>query len=286
MVQKQVVDYARDQLKLGVARDVIKSALFDAGWAIADIDDSLKSLDSAELHKIEEKKPQASSPLQTIVISDLIAADSKLQPMPAGKADFSAKKGSSKIETLQSLGFKNYGPSKSGTTILIVLLAIVALGAAGLAAYLYLQNKGLQDKAVGFSSKLEATNSRVAGLTSQLDNLTKQKNDSDLEIAELASENKKTLSKLSLLSFFIVPAGASSSESMEFVLKGTLAGGGKLLYTVTSNEGIKVSIKNSADAKVEAALKDLVGKEVEIGGTHVPKSFSVDVASVNGAAIQ
>jgi hypothetical protein len=45
MVQDQLVDYISSQIKLGVSKDAIKSALVSAGWVAADVDDTLKKVD-------------------------------------------------------------------------------------------------------------------------------------------------------------------------------------------------------------------------------------------------
>lgn len=282
MIQQQIVDYARAQLKLGVSRAVVKSTLLGAGWAEADIEDSLKGFDATELPKIEEKKMQISGLNPTIMISDLVA-DSKVQPMPSGRVDSVAKKIEPKIETSRSPVSNRLGMPKSGKTILTIALAVLALGAAGGAVYFYLQNRGLQRKLADLSSQIDAANTKMLSLTSQVTDLANQKHDLVSGVISLTDENKMLASKLS---FFFAPANVSSSEAAEFVFKGILAGGGKALYAVISDDGIKISVKNSKDEKVNAALTNLVGKIVSIGGTHLPGSKDVTVTSVNGAQVR
>ncbi len=45
MVQPQLEEYISSQVKMGVSRDAIKAALVGAGWAAADVDDTLKKMD-------------------------------------------------------------------------------------------------------------------------------------------------------------------------------------------------------------------------------------------------
>ena len=45
MVQDQLVEYISSQLKLGVARDTVKSALVGVGWAQLDVEDTLKKVE-------------------------------------------------------------------------------------------------------------------------------------------------------------------------------------------------------------------------------------------------
>ena len=45
MVQDQLVEYVSSQLKLGISRDAIKSALTGVGWAPLDVEDTLKKVE-------------------------------------------------------------------------------------------------------------------------------------------------------------------------------------------------------------------------------------------------
>ena len=52
MIQDQLVEYISSQMKLGVSRDAIKSALAGVGWQVADIEDSLKKVEGAAVQPI------------------------------------------------------------------------------------------------------------------------------------------------------------------------------------------------------------------------------------------
>ncbi len=47
MIQNQLVDYISAQLKLGISRDAVKSALVGVGWTVLDVEDTLKKVESA-----------------------------------------------------------------------------------------------------------------------------------------------------------------------------------------------------------------------------------------------
>ena len=49
MVQEQIVDYINAQIKAGVSRDAIKTTLTGAGWVAADVEDTMKKLESAKV---------------------------------------------------------------------------------------------------------------------------------------------------------------------------------------------------------------------------------------------
>jgi hypothetical protein len=49
MVQESIVEYINTQIKLGVSRDIIKTTLTGAGWVVADVEDTLKKVESAKM---------------------------------------------------------------------------------------------------------------------------------------------------------------------------------------------------------------------------------------------
>jgi hypothetical protein len=57
-------------------------------------------------------------------------------------------------------------------------------------------------------------------------------------------------------------------------------------YLITTANNIRISVKNSKDALVDAALKPLVGASVNIAGTHRLGAVEITVTGVNGAALQ
>jgi hypothetical protein len=49
MIQDQLVEYISSQLKLGISRDAVKSALVGVGWAPLDVEDTLKKVEGATM---------------------------------------------------------------------------------------------------------------------------------------------------------------------------------------------------------------------------------------------
>ena len=49
--------------------------------------------------------------------------------------------------------------------------------------------------------------------------------------------------------------------------------------------GVKVSVKNSSDARVSAALTPLVGTQVQLLGTHLSGSALLTVSDINGSPL-
>ena len=274
MVQPQIVEYAASQTKLGLSKDLIKSALTGAGWSASDVDDSLKSLGASPAAKPEEKKPGGIS----IKLADLVG-NSKLEPLPAKVGSSVAKKPDASAQQSASEGVT---PKKGKARIVAVALAAVAFAGASGAVYFYLQTNDLQTSAASLRAERDTAKAGTAALTAQVDTLTKDKNDLTTKAGSLAGENELLSAKLS---FFIVPPNVASSANMAFVIQGTIAGSASTLYTVTADDGIKVSIKNSKDVNVNAALKDLIGTKVGVSGTHAPGSKEVIVNAVNGASV-
>jgi hypothetical protein len=59
MVQNQLVDYIGTQMKAGISREAIKSALVGVGWQAADVEDSLKKVEN-------DAKPAGSWPVAAV----------------------------------------------------------------------------------------------------------------------------------------------------------------------------------------------------------------------------
>lgn len=115
MVQDQLVEYISSQVKLGISRDAIKSALTGVGWAPLDVEDTLKKVEggtvSVPAQPVAAQKtaepatgasaspkfvsfsapgttaPQTKNPEpQTIRVSDLVSSVAPASSMPAQAA--------------------------------------------------------------------------------------------------------------------------------------------------------------------------------------------------------
>ncbi len=313
MIQQQIVDYAKAQLGAGLSEEVIKGALLQAGWVSADVDDSIKSVTQkkqpeparattvASVSPIAASmpsmvaKPQVSP--QSINVRDLFGTAGKGSasfPTQGTRSPISEIQPMKKTETLavkeMAIGASALKPSRFGRSkIVLIVLTVVAIVSAGAAVYFYMNNKSLSEqvtKLTADSSSNSMASSQVSALTSQLADVTKAKAASDSQAAVLTKNSDELQTELSFFVAPPLPAGATSSPALAFSLSGMLAVQSNTLYSVTASSGLMVSIKNSKDAKVDAALKPLVGKSVEISGTHPRMSRDVTVTSVNGASVQ
>lgn len=274
MVQQQLVDYIKSQLKLGATREAIKSNLLGAGWASADVDDSMKAAEPV----ISATGATGATAGAPIIVSDLMSGNSKLEVVAsvnkAGEKAAVSKKEDKKISLPKV--------KMSGAAIAVIVLAVVALGSAGTAAFFYLNNRSLSDKAAVLSQQNDAANSKIAGLNSQVSDLTTNNSNLNSEVASLTSANAELRTSLS---FLFVPPSVSSTVEVSVDVKGVLSVL-RSQYVLVDAEGVKIYIINSKDSKVDAALKPLVGNSVEVVGTYYPGSPNVTVTSVNGASVQ
>jgi len=300
MVQQQLVDYIKSQIKLGLDRDSIKNALVSAGWPAEDVEDSMKGLapvsggatsGSANLPQsavspigsvgggVGKGNTQATGP---IVISDLFN-NSKLGTMPAASGDKKIDAAKLKSASISAETVKGGDKPKFGKQLIIIIaLAVIAVGLGVGMVMLYFQNSSAQSQLSGLQTQVSAANSKITALTSEVADLTTQRDNIKSSADLLTAKNLELLTELS---FIFAPAGATSTENSQFTIKGVLTGGGKAQYSLLTAEGMKVMVKNYKDAGVDAALAPLVGQMVEISGTHTLGSANVSVTAVNGSAI-
>ena len=143
MVQDQLVEYVSSQIKLGISRDAIKSALVGVGWAPLDVEDTLKKVEggavSAPVQPVTPLKTMdavsgaAASPKpvsfsmpgiaagqiknlepQSIRVSDLVSAIAPASSMPVGavpKSVSSVTAGIGKVATAAKDQFPKGSPA-------------------------------------------------------------------------------------------------------------------------------------------------------------------------------
>jgi len=261
MIEKQLVDYVKSQFQGGAARETLKAALVGTGWPEADVEDTIKSVEPS----IKSAEPSMfSKTAPAIMVSDLLANPD------LGVVPNEAKKGT---ETGSVAAARNPGK----IPVVALVLGVVAVLFAAASVYLYFENNGLKDKVAASSAAADAANAKVAGLDSQVENLNKQVADLSSKNAALSGDNQKFLTELS---FFFVPAN-STEQDIAFTFKGNVSSS-KSLYTITADDGFKITIKNSKDVKVDAALKSLLGQTAEVSGIHAAGLREVTVTAVNG----
>lgn len=276
------MDYIKSQLKVGVDKDAIKSSLLGTGWNGLDVDDSMKSAaeEGVSPSPVSPASPKMAAGGAPIVVSDLIPNTSKMEIITAKTDEKKPIESAEPKKTRLAIKFKL--PKLEAKLVVVVVLAVVTLAVVGAAAYFYVQAKNTGDKLAALTAAGSAAQSQATSLNSQVTDLTNAKNDLTGQVSALTVANQELTNDLS---FFVAAPSASTSE-IAVAFSGSLAGGGKVEYSLTATSGVRVFAANSKDAKVDTALKPLLGGAAQISGTHVPGSREITVTSVNGASVQ
>jgi len=284
MVQESIVEYINAQMKLGVSRDTIKTTLTGAGWVAADVEDTLKKLESEKM--TQPMAAIASSPAakpftpmsstgaasanpapQTIKVSDLVSSSTSSSPvmkpsaMPASKSPLTGPApmsvampaGARTKDTFQANSYPSMKPHRSyGALITDIVLVVIILAVGGFAGFLYMQNNNL-------NSQLGSLNGQSSGVNSQLSSLQAQIAASTTALtAQVSSLTTEAQELQTELSFFVVPTSTVPGATSTATISGTVSAG-KTGYVITTAYGTKVYIANSKIAGVIAALTPLVG---------------------------
>ncbi len=303
MVQDSLVDYIASQVKLGVPRDSIKTALTGVGWAAQDVEDTLKKVEggpaaapsSATVSTVSAAKPMSvSTPAasQNIRVSDLVSAtltppgSAKVSPASMGQNKMGGGSGPASASSSASAGMGGAAKKGMGKSAYFMIGLILIL--AGVSTYLYFQNSSLSSQVQTAGGASQGAAAQVTTLTGQVQALTASGTALTAQIANLTAQVAALQADLS---FFMVPTGQAAGVPVAVTVSGTLSGS-KLGYVLTTPEGVKVTIKNSANADVQAALQPLVAAPgtasaapVQISGTHLPGVASVTVNAVNGQPV-
>jgi hypothetical protein len=193
--------------------------------------------------------------------------ESIFQPQAANPAPVQNANPSPAASPLTVMPISSSAPKKSwGSIAAIVIMLLIIVGMGALSWMLYQNNSMLK--------------AQVMSITTQLNTLSGQQtvNSQSLasQIAALQDDNKDLDSQLALFT------PRSTTSTVTVTLKGTIGGGGKLNYTLTTSRGIVVNIKNSKDPKIVAALSPLVGIIATLTGTQTPGAKEITVTQVNG----
>jgi hypothetical protein len=318
MIQEQLTDYISSQIKLGVSREAVKTVLVDAGWASGDVEDTLKKVEGNAPEQMATAKPMTASPAKTepqvIRVSDLVSGSGTMAPITATNttptttspaamsstmnatlnAVAAAKVADTKVDPAKFGGkitgntFQATNPkvmptsySASSTTsgkgkggmVMGIIAVIIILGLGGAAGYFYSQNAAL-------AAKVATLNAQTSSVNAQLASLNNQVGDSNTGVQAQISSLTAANADLALnLSFFAVPLGTTPTAT-PLTISGSLSGASKNLYQITTPRGATVYILNSANAKISAELKPLVGQTVSLTGTYIPGSDQMTVETV------
>jgi hypothetical protein len=307
MIQDQLVDYISSQMKIGVPRDSIKTTLLAAGWQAADVEDTLSKVESSKTSQpitsgpagpaIGPKPVAPSSAMKTepqvMKVSDLISAsDPAMSVKPVAAARDTSKKSpmigptttAGTMTATQLSGNQKEFPPKDHSSrkplIIEGVLGLVVVILAVFAGFLYFQNGGL-------TTKLNSLTADSANVTSQLSALQQQVSASTtlltVQVGELNAKNQDLQTELS---FYAVPPGAAAGATSTAMLTGTLSGGDKVPYTITTSYGTKIYVANSKDPGIIAAFTPIGTSTAQFAGMFVLGSDSITITSVNSTTVQ
>jgi hypothetical protein len=292
MVQEQLTDYISSQMKLGVSRDAIKSALVSAGWVAGDVEDTLKKMEgstataapstASSVSAATPSSPKDGGP-EMIRVSDLVSSP-KSTPTSTTPAVTAAKFGGTiKGNSFEAVSNDTKAASvpmkggSKGTLITEIVGVILILGLGGLAWYFYSGHAAL-------ASQVATLNSQSASVTAQLNTLQSQINaSSSADASQIASLMTANADLALNLSFYAVPVGTPTSTALTplpVTITGSISGGGKAPYAVTTTYGTKIFIVNSSDATLGPELKASLGQTAQLSGTYVEGSDEMTVSSI------
>jgi hypothetical protein len=262
MVNQQLVDYIKQQIQGGVTRDAIKKALLDAGWPTADVEDSMKAADP-----VAESQPAASSKIDTMAA------------MGGGAATGSVVAASSPLQGSSTKFFSEPGavveqPAHGSRIAMIVMGALIVILLATL-GYIYFSLNG---KVSSVNGTAAITASEGQALRAQVTQLTADKDALTGQVTALTEQSQGYAEEVA----FAVNTGSTTDVSA--TIRGTVSGTTSA-YFLTTAHGLKISIKNSKDARVDAGLKPLVGQGAILTGTHRPGVMDLTIATINGAEL-
>ena len=306
MANIELVEYIKQQLKLGEKEESVKQVLKDAGWTDMDINDAM-----AEAKKnaptvpppVTSPAPASASPMASSPDSavkrtepaspmgspmagpashsvDVLKAMGGVRPTDlsgATKESFKVKSGMGPVFAgSAAVAVSQQGKIKKRSPFWMILSLILILGAAAAAVYFYLQYSGSD-------SELSNLKTGNAALGSQVLDLSKKLTAASSSLDAMKAQNEDLQMEVS---FFVTPAGAATGSQIDFTLRGLLSVNDKKQFSLKTQGGIAILIKNSVDAKVQEALAPQVANTITISGTHAPGSTTVTVTGVNGVQVK
>ncbi len=274
MQNQQLVDYIKQQLQGGVQKDAVKKALLDAGWPQADVDDSVKAAEPAGAAAAATTSPAVASPGFNLAAS-MTAGGQGAQKGAADVKSFAPKETAIKsFGTPDGQDDDGEKPRHSWTRIAMSVMGAVIVILLGAMGYVYYSLNGKISAASGESASAAG---QAQTLQQQLLKFTDDNAALSSQIATLRQENQGVMDEL----LFFSP---DKDPAADYSLTGAI-GGTTGAYTLTTAHHILISVKNSKDAKVIAALGPLVGQNAMLTGKRTPGIPEITISAVNGAAL-
>lgn len=218
----------------------------------------------------------------SFITSDIFQPKSEPVFQPSGaKSQTSSNSPEAKPQVISVTQNDKSAAGMSGK-ILPIFLGVVSVILLGGNVYFFLENGDLRSKFDSLNSGKVSSENQTTSFESQAASLAADKKTLTDEVDSL---NKTIVDLNSQISIFAAPAENASATSVSFDVSGTLGGGGKFLYSLTTSKNIVLFVKNSKDAKVNSALKPLLSTSVQLGGTHEAESNYLTVETVNGQSV-
>ena len=191
---------------------------------------------------------------------------------------------SSSARPASATGNMGGGMAKKSHAIEVETIFGILMVVFGLAAAFFFENSKL-------SGQIATLNGTSGGVSSQLTALQAQLNASTTALnAQIASTTADHDALALELSFFVLPPGAPATTTFTTALAGTVSGGGKYSYIITTAHGAKIYVTNSKDVNVVKLLQPLIGTVTStrgIGaflGNYLPGSDTISLTAVNGVS--
>jgi cell division protein FtsB len=280
MINQQLVDYVKQQMQAGIAKDAVRKALSDAGWPPADVDDSLKAAEpvgSVQPSGAMAGMSAAQTTVNPVVAMGGVESVIKASSPTSSSDKFFSNPASSKVSSDYDDDGEDHPQAKKFVISMAVMGAVI-LVLAGALAFVYFNLNGQLEAAQSGGS---GNTIQVADLQQQVAQLTAANGDLTSRSQALDADNQDLASELG----FFVPA--TSTTSVSSTVKGVLSGNASTTFALMTPHNIKIIVLNSKDAKVSAALAPLSGATttVILAGTHLAGSTNLTVTSVNGVAL-
>ncbi len=319
MVNQQLKDYIDEQVRVGVSRDAIKSALLEAGWNFSEVTEAM-GMGAAPATQVQqpvaprmdavkpqEVKPQpmqqarpvmqqpaarpvsqpaanrglaSASPVQASPMRD--AQPVRTQPSPAQPAAQPRVMPVTDVKPMAKIS----SPSANVTSVSAVERPMrkghrfVDLLMGFLILVLGFTAASFFVKNSNLSKALGFAQSDKETVVNESASLRTHNQTLQTENEALQQDRDDLASQLGIL----VSTRTSGEEPVS--VKGLLGvTGDKALYTLRTSAGLLVTLKNSRDPAVEPALKQFLGTSISVTGTHQVGSKDIIVMMVNGAEV-
>lgn len=291
-----MVEYINSQIKLGVPRDTIKATLTSAGWSAADVEDTIKKVESAKpavagmpampIAAISSS-PITAKPAEPMAAAKPIGGMANPAPQTIKVSDLvSASPASSMSASVRSSGGAK-SPLTGPAPVSVASVAAMPAGKKTVDTFQASPMPGMKPHGShgtlitdvvliliilaiggfagflfiqnsGLNTQLTALNARSSGVNSQLSALQAQVAASTTALtAQISTLTSANQELQAELSFLVAPTSTTPGATSTATVNGTVVEG-KTSYVIMATYGTKIYVANSKSAAVVAALAPLL----------------------------